>query len=480
MYGKKKKFICIALCFTLIFNVFSTIPTYANSRSILQQMVETSPLGKNEEIIKIEEMYNQKVYKDSEVLKSPKVAVGFAPLLPVAVEGFAKLFTVFCGVLVANNFVTSGYLDNVYAFIERLHTIASDTTSELYQKVEGLVNNLPMVTKAFLVMYASASKTESKYQEYKAKLLEIFKESFIKEVESDIGGSPGGDGDKKISWSKLIKYGVTALFTIPIFNKLFNSMTKFDGFGILLGSGTPSYDSYTPRRVCYPNESDPLRKHYKYFTISVSPDPNMAMVDKVYIYKRNITSYNYGWDGLNWTQVYEFSVPLSQNSFQFRVSVNKSLSPNQKKDAYNDGVGLGFYEISPEGEIVKDSKFNAYALNTDNRIDASLIRNIGIDLRRVADKNTMPDFEYLRELMKTALGFDFFPNVPVKDWALTAPAVTHQGISVTDYSKNVPGIYNNEWERIGDAPILPENELDGEIKVPSSITPNPTKPGTDY
>ena len=403
-------------------------------------------------------------------LKSPRV--GF--VLPIAGSlgsvALGKLMSIFMFGLVSANSISGGVLNLIY-------TLGSPDKEDtnIMSKLESLVNKAHHVTQAFLVAYGNFTKSTGKIADsVRTQLLEYYQESFIADIEKALA-----DG---VTLEDLKTFGVTNLFTLDFVNTLaqggsFARPTINSGGVTNVGSSASSsrYVQYKNSKGEYAGQ--PMR-------IPMANDINMSLVSEVDIIMMPTESYNYGWDASNFIQVYKFKV--GEKFYELRVSIVKSLSPNQRLDNYIDGLGIGFYEVDNLGKLIKDSLANTYFISS-SKIDAEYIPTIGTNCYTSASNSPTGvagiDFGKFRSICADFLGKELFTNMPDDVLFLdTGTSKTwHDGYwyRFADYSKALEGKYDKEWNPIGGLINIPD--MGGkDVYFPETWEPGAGSPDMDF
>lgn len=404
------------------------------------------------------EFYNN--MQDEDVLINPtnvnNRSIGaLATLVPIAVPGLVKILQVFMLSLVAIDSWDSGFVGAVYNMITNLNVgqMYNDITSFLEKKFDDVQS----ATLAFLVAYDNFSTSTGKIVDnVRTKLLKFYKEEFIVSLEENLA--------KGVDVATLALYGVTDFFKKDIFQDFYDNVPTITSFPMLkIGSkGLTNQgigSSYSFRYLNF-NANDP-KQTYGLYNIAAGHDLNMSFVDKVQITRSNVQQYNYGWDGLHWTQQYYMKQAKDGLMYMIVFSIGKALSPNQKTDYKHDGLSFGLYQVNELGEVVKGNANNVYYRTADNRLN-NLVPSIGTNLYKGSSIGV--DFGKLRDICVDLWGADVFPNVP-DVWNLGFDCVSESN-RLVDYSKNEPGVYDNAWNYKGN-PIFPVPGDDTEIKFPT-------------
>lgn len=381
--------------------------------------------------------------------KSPRV--GF--VLPIASSlgsvALGRLMSIFMFGIVTTSSSTGGILN----LLSTLNTSSLQYNTNLLNKLSSILEQANHVTQAFIVAYGNFKKSTGKIAEdVRNQLLEYYQESFIVGIEKALS--------EGVNFETLKKYGVTNLFTLDNINKLASGGGTL-GLQVVNSKGVTSVGyTYSKGLVAYKNSSGVLVNQP--MTLPMGLDIDMSVVKEVDIIMMPMDSYNYGWDASNFIQIYKMQV--GDKFYEFRVSIVKSLSPNQRIDMEIDGLGFGFYEVDSSGKIIKDSPVNCYRVSS-SKIDANYIPTIyGTNLFHYA--STSPtgvagtDFGKLRSICADVFGKDIFAHIPNEDvynfWESTLGWVNGRDIRITDYSKATEGKYNNKWEPIGGVINIPD------------------------
>ena len=381
-------------------------------------------------------------------LKSPRVAFALPIAASLGSVALGKLMSIFMFGLVSANSLSGGVLNLIHSLIS-----PNKNDKTLMANLEKIVNKAHHVTQAFLVAYGNFSTSTGKIVDsVRTQLLEYYQESFIADIEKALA-----DG---VTFEDLKTFGVTNLFTL-------------DNINILAPGGSfarPSINSkygvtnvgfaHSDRWVQYKHSSGIY--YDQSMRIPMANDINMSLVDEVDIIMLPMESYNYGWDASNFVQIYKFKV--GEKFYQLRVSIVKSLSPNQRGDRYIDGLGIGFYEVDSLEKIVKDSLANTYFISS-SKIDANYIPTFGTNCFTSAKDSPTGvagiDFGKFRSICADFLGKELFTNMPDDVLFLEggkADRTWHDGYwyRFTDYSKALEGKYDKDWVPIGGIVNIPD------------------------
>ena len=258
----------------------------------------------------------QKVLNDK-YLKSPRVAFALPIAGSLGSVALGKLMSIFMFGLVSANSISGGVLNLIYTL-----TSPNKNDTNIMSKLESLVNKAHHVTQAFLVAYGNFSTSTGKIVDsVRTQLLEYYQESFIADIEKALA-----DG---VTFDDLKTFGVTNLFTLDSINTLApgNSFGRHQvqnkGVTSVGYTGSSRYNQYKNSKGQYAGQ---------YMRVPSALDINMDIVNEVDIIMMPSESYNYGWDASNFIQVYKFKV--GEKFYELRVSIVKSLSPNQRTDYY--------------------------------------------------------------------------------------------------------------------------------------------------
>ena len=382
--------------------------------------------------------------------KSPRV--GF--VLPIASSlgsvALGKLMSIFLLGITATSSSTGGVLNLIY----NLAGGVNKNDVNIMNNLKSIIEKANHVTQAFIVAYGNFTKSTGKIAEdVRKQLLEYYQESFIVGIEKALS--------EGVNFETLKKYGVTNLFTLDNINKLASGGGVFSYPSINATTGVCSVGISSSRRLV------PFKKANgdyasQYMAVPMGLDIDMSVVKEVDVIMLPLDNYNYGWEASNFVQVYKMQV--GSKFYEFRVSIVKSLSPNQRVDSEIDGLGFGFYEVDSMGKIITDSPVNCYRVSS-SKIDANYIPTVyGTDLFHYA--STSPtgvagvNFGKLRSICADVFGKDIFAHIPNEDvynfWDSTLNWVTGRDIRITDYSKANEGKYNNKWEPIGGVINIPD------------------------
>lgn len=382
-------------------------------------------------------------------LKSPRVAFTLPIAASLGSVALGKLMSIFMFGIVTTSSSTGGILN----LLGTLNTASLKYNTNLLNKLSSILEQANHVTQAFIVAYGNFVTSTGKIKDsVRTQLLEYYQESFIADIEKALA-----DG---VTLDDLKTFGVTNLFTLDNINKLASGGGTL-GLQAVSSKGVTSVGSTSSKRlVAYKNPSGVLLDQS--MTLPMGLDIDMSVVKEVDIIMMPMDSYNYGWDASNFIQIYKMQV--GDKFYEFRVSIVKSLSPNQRVDLEIDGLGFGFYEVDSMGKIIKDSPVNCYRVSS-SKIDANYIPTIyGTDLFHYA--STSPtgvagtNFGKLRSICADVFGKDIFAHIPNEDvynfWESSLRWVNGIDIRITDYSKATEGKYNNKWEPIGGVINIPD------------------------
>ena len=380
-------------------------------------------------------------------LKSPRVAFALPIASSLGSIALGKLMSIFMFGLVSANSLSGGVLNLIY-------TLGSPSNRDeaLLSKLEGLVNKAHHVTQAFLVAYDNFSTSTGKIVDsVRTQLLEYYQESFIADIEKALS-----DG---VTFEDLKTFGVTNLFTLENINTLApgGSFARPSvGTKGIINVGVTNSSRYAQYRLSNGSYAG------QYMRLPMANDINMSLVSEVDIIMLPVESYNYGWDASNFVQVYKFKV--GEKFYQLRVSIVKSLSPNQRTDLQIDGLGIGFYEVDSLGKLIMDSLANTYFV-TSTKISAEYIPTIGVNCMTSASNSPTGvaglDFGKFRSICADFLGKELFTNMP-DDVLFLENGNANQTWSdgywyrFTDYSKALEGKYDKEWTPIGGIVDIPD------------------------
>lgn len=420
--------------------------------------------------------------EDIQVLKNEKIAGALAPMISLASPSLTKLLHVFMLSIVVSNNYESGLPSTILSFIQNMLENTQDATNQMYQNVLAFAQSKLESAKAsaigFLVAYNNFVESTGKIAtDVREQMSTYFTEQFLVKLETDLA--------KGVNIAMLTYYGITKFFDLDIFQQMWDSVPGIGTFPQLRGSKLLSKGGSAYRNITF-NANDPKARTYQYARIGAGPDIAMQFVDKVQITRSNIQSYNYGWDGYQWTQQYYMKPALDGNLYMLVVTIAKSLSPNQKTDLNHDGVSFGLYQVNEFGKIIAEGIHNMYYRTGDDRLVTD-VPAYGINLsQKINDVMTL-NFGQLRSICADLWGADVFPSVPdVFNLGTQADSAGFEKNRITDYSKNEPGIYDNNWGYQG-VPTLPLPGVDTNLKFPTlrpgqgglgQYYPVPGTPGT--
>lgn len=386
--------------------------------------------------------------------------IGFLlPYVSVSVTSLMKILQIFALALVTMDSWEHGIVGGIPEIIKSIqrYDVKAKITEMLTDCASGVSDKVSDMTLLFLVAYGKFNSSTGLFVDsFRTELLNVYNTTFVNQLETDFS-----DG---ITFDDLKKYGVTSLFSASIFQELYDYDNSIVGFPSVGGSSAPTFDGLGVYRLCNSNE------YPNYFRVKTAPDLNMDLVEKVQITRGNIGEYNYGWDGLAWTQQYYLKTAKDGLQYMLAIVVGKSLSPNQRLDQFFDGCSFGLYQINSAGEIIRDGIKNAYYSSTDMRNDVAIPR-VGLNLYN-ATAGTV-DLNALRDICVDLWGADLFPSVPdVFDGSATS---FNERSSIADYSKNEPGVYDNAWNKVGSKPLFPLPGLGDLVKFPT-LNPGQSAP----
>lgn len=441
----RKKFAIFFAMYILVMSLHLPLyKAYADSDGVV---IEYSVLNGNEDEIYINENARN---------------IGFLlPYVSVSVTSFLKILQIFALALVTMDSWEYGIVDGISQIIKSIqrYDVKAEITEMLTDCANGVSDKVSDMTLLFLVAYGKFNNATGLFTDsFRTELLKVYNTTFVNQLETDFS-----DG---ITFDDLKKYGVTSLFSASIFQELYDYDNSIVGFPSIGGSSysVPTFDGVGVYRTCNTNE------YPEHFRVKTAPDLNMDLVEKVQITRSNIGEYNYGWDGLTWTQQYYLKTAKDGLQYMLAVVVGKSLSTNQRLDQFFDGCSFGLYQVNELGEIVREGINNAYYSSTDMRNDVTIPR-VGLNLY-TSSAGTV-DFNALRDICVDLWGADLFPSVPdVFDGSTTS---FNERNSITDYSKNEPGVYDNAWNKVGSKPLFPLPGLGDLVKFPT-LNPGQSAP----
>lgn len=465
----KKKITVVILSFLLIF---------LYSAKSVQYIAYAEKI---EEYDIVEELYPANEITSYNVAIAPAIA----PL--IAEYGVPFLLSILTVYVIGMNNANNVKMPNVVSqrLINGIDTNFKSNITQLNTYVSQVIQNAHPATIAFLVM-GGAYGTDAE-ADVEQEMEDIgWEPQFIQSVKEEIsgGGDSGSSGDKdpkgKVDFAKLIKYGVISLFSASFVKAVYDIINKFvlsgtesndiEGvFGRVYKSGITTYrwcDLLLTSEAKYsPSNSFRMRQ---------ATDLNMDLVQQVKITMNDVQKYNYGWDGVVYTQQYILKSISGGGLYMFQVAIGKALSPNQYIDVEWDGIGFGFYKLNPDTlEIEKGATENCFntSLDTSRLEMTKSVPNVGINLYTGGSTSRI-DFDYVREIARTALGADLFPQL-ASDYTFSLGNGNYSAnvLPFCDFSKAVPGVYTNQWKVTDLVYDVPEFDKEGnyEVTFPDSI-----------
>ena len=380
-------------------------------------------------------------------LKSPRVAFALPIASSLGSIALGKLMSIFMFGIVSVNSMDGGILN----LVKQLGSVGKNDT-DMLDKLGKIIDKAHHVTQAFIVAYGNFTTSTGKIKDtVRTQLLEYYQESFIADIEKALS-----DG---VTLEDLKTFGVTNLFNIDNVN-VFAPGGTFPPALNIGTNGITNFQTMASFRYCeYKNSSGVLGGKMR---VPLANDIDMSFVNEVDIIMMPLESYNYGWDASNWIQVYKMQ--MDGKFYELRVSIVKSITPNQTLDYYIDGLGVGFYEVDSLGKIITDSSVNRYFVSS-SKITAEYIARVGKNLLLSASASPTGvaglDFGSLRSICADIFKKDIFHQSisGQYDFVESGGATTWADgarLRFTDYSKAYPGKYDNKWNPIGGLVNIPD------------------------